>query len=51
MNRREQSEQTWQNIWLLFGAMVLLIMAILVLCLTRPAGPEPQGGIIPAHGR
>jgi hypothetical protein len=35
MDRKEQTKQTWRNIWLLFGALILLFLAVAVLCLNR----------------
>jgi hypothetical protein len=37
MDSKEEMERNWRSIWLLFGAQILLFVAILILCLTRPA--------------
>ena len=35
MNRIEETERTWRTVWLLFGALILLVIAIVVRCLNR----------------
>jgi hypothetical protein len=35
MDRKEHNDYTWRSIWLLFGAMILLFVSIVILCVKR----------------